>query len=66
MEIAAIERQHYIVFSIHLNEHVLIGFMSLFADVRRNVSDTWGREETATVKLTVKLRMIIQRIIWVA
>lgn len=66
MEIAAIERQYYIVFSIHLNEHVLIGSTSLFPDVRRNVSDTWGREETETVKLTVKLRMIIQRIIWVA
>lgn len=66
MEIAAIEKQHYIVFSIYLDERVLIGFLSLFADVRRNVSDTWGREETATVKLTVKPRMTIRRIIWVA
>lgn len=67
MEIAAIEKQQrYIVFSAHLDERVLIGFPSLFADVRRNVSDTWGREETATVKLTVKPRTTIRRTTWVA
>lgn len=66
MEIATIERQHYVLFRRYPDECALIEFPSLFADARRNVSDTWGREETAMVKLMVRPRMIIRRTTWVA